>query len=207
MYRSRKLLIFNKKSHKFFFKKFKNKKKKVNLLNSSLNLFFFNKSFNMHKNINNQFNIIPLRRGFFKILLNNRKLIKTIYFLKFKKQKSITNVLLKQIFTPTNQIYLKTEFNIVNLLIRSQFFFFKNDANYFIKSSYVYVNGLIITNLNKKLSIGDRIQLEIHSNYYFYFRSQKSYSNYFLNKIKHKINRMLKPKNNLYKQHSNYIPN
>ena len=207
LYRSKKLLLFNKKSHNFIFKKFKLKKKKINLLNHSLNLFFFNKSFNLHKSINNQFNIIPLRRGFFKVLLNNRKLVRTIYFLKFKKQKSITSFLLKQIFVPTNQFYLNNEFNIVNLIIRSQFFFFKNDVYYFLKNSHIYVNGVVITNFNKILSVGDRLQLEVHSNYYFYFRSQKSYSTYFLNKIKHKISRMLRPKNNLYKQQSIYVPN
>lgn len=207
LHRTRKLLLFNKKPHCFFLKKFKLKKKKKNLLNNSFNLFFFNKSFKLHKTINNQFNIIPLRRGFFKILLNNRKLIRTVYFLKFKKQKSITNLLLKQIFVPTNQFYLKNEFNIVNLLIRSQFFFFKSDVHFFLKNKHIYVNGIIVDNFNKILSVGDRLQLEVHSNYYFYFRSQKSHSSYFLNKIKHKISRMMRPRNNLYKQQSNYIPN
>ena len=86
-------------------------------------------------------------------------------------------------------------------------FFFKNDASYFIKNNHVYVNGNIITNLNKVLMVGDRVQLEIHPNYYFYFRSQKSYSKYFLSKIRHKLIRMMKPRNNFYKQQSNHIPN
>ena len=148
-----------------------------------------------------------LKRGFFSILLENRKLIKTINFFKFKKQKTITKFLKKKVFVPTKNFYLSNEFLLVNILLRSQFFFFKTDIIFFLYNKYVFVNGFTVNSLNKILCVGDRIQLVVSDNYYYFFRTHKFFTKLFLQKIKKKVFRMFKPKNDMYKQKSNYTPN
>lgn len=203
LFRTRSLLNFNRKTYKNLIFNFKKNKKKI--FKKSLNLFFFDK--NIFKKKKNNVNLIPMRRGFFKSLLNNRKLVRTIFFFKFKKQKSINKILSKKNFYPTNKFYLLHEFELLNLLIRSQFFFFKTDATYFIKNNFVYVNGFVENKVNKKLNVGDRIQLEVSYRYYCYFRSQQNHSRFFFKKIKSKLTRLFRPKFDLYKQRSTTTPN
>lgn len=204
-FRTKKLLLFNLK--KKFNNKYFNIFKKNECKTSFNNLFL--KSFDKRKSkFNNFFNLksLPLKKGFFKVLLENRNLIKTVYFFKNKKNNFLNKFISKKIFVPTKDFYLKHEFSLLNILIRSQFFYFKTDVLVAFRHTAIYVNGIPIFNLNKFLNIGDRIQILITDNYYYYFRTYKFITTNFLKKIKKKMLRMFKPKNDMYKQKSNYIP-
>lgn len=102
-FRTKKLLIFNKNSYTNNKLNFQKNFKKFNLLK----LNFFNmkpKIFGVTQKL------VPLKKGFFKILLENRKLLKTVNFLKFKKHKKINKILYKNNFISTKNFFLKSEF-------------------------------------------------------------------------------------------------
>lgn len=205
-FKTKKLLLFNSKNK--FNNKYFNILKKKESKTSFNNLFikFIKKQkLNFTNNLPN-LKSLPLKKGFFKVLLENRNLIKTVYFFKSKKNNFLNKFISKKIFIPTKDFYLKHEFSLLNILIRSQFFYFKSDILVAFRYTAVYINGIPVFNLNKFLNIGDRIQLVITDNYYYYFRTYKFITLNFLKKIKKKMLRMFKPKNDMYKQKSNYIP-
>lgn len=155
----------------------------------------------------NEFKSIRMRKGFFSILLENRKIIKNFFCLKNKKQKFINKLLTAKTHIPQKKIYTNFEFNIVNILLRSQFFFFKADAVFFLQKGCVFLNGQRVFNINTTCVLGDRVQLVICQNYYFYFRTKKNFLTLFLKKLNKKYYRSLKVKLDFYKQRSRYYPN
>lgn len=149
---------------------------------------------------------INMGSRFFKLLLLNRKIIRRVFFLKFYKQKKITKFLTRYNKLQPKYFYRTFELMLFNVLLRSHFFFFYTDVMYFLENSYVFVNGVVVTNKYKQLLIGDRIQICFNSNYYLYVRQIKIYVNNCFKKMKKKLSRFYRPRKDLYKQKSNYFP-
>jgi hypothetical protein len=84
LFRTKKLLNFNRSKYNNLRLRAKNKK---TFFKKSLNLFFFNKTKKKSPKKYTNTSLMLLRRGFFKNLINNRKLVRTVFFFKFKKQK------------------------------------------------------------------------------------------------------------------------
>jgi ribosomal protein S4 len=121
-----------------------------------------------------------------KYILENYKLIKKLFFNKFAKNKKIMKFLKLNKTQPSNQLFVKLEFHLFNILLRSHLVFFLNDLFFFIKNNYIYVNGNIVNNPFFKINVGDRIQLIIFKNYYLFFKSNLLifYKNLFKIKLK-----------------------
>ena len=67
------------------------------------------------------------------------------------------------------------------VLVRSHFFFFINDVNFFIKQKFVCLNGCVVVNKFTEVKPGDCIQL-IRSDYYYDYMS--NIDNFFKMKMK-----------------------
>jgi hypothetical protein len=169
-------MIFFKKMNSFLLKKnYKNiifqkisivKKKKYLPLNNSLKTYRENQ-YSVNKKL--------LKTTFF-----NRNVFKYFFLKKFSRQKKITKLI--QQFSKKKQ-YIHNYFNsyLFFILLRSHFFFFLDDVNFFLKKSFVLVNGVVVKNKFFELKQGDCVQI-VNSNQYFDY-IYNIYS-FFKNKIK-----------------------
>lgn len=154
------------------------------------------KTFDMHKK--NHF-----------LFFKNRNILR--YFLKsklnrqFKFNKFVKNLIKKPMF---NFVYL-FEYKLINILIKSQFFFNHRDANFFIKNNFVYVNGFVVNNPNYLIKPFDVLSLSFNKYYYFFYRKSLNDVSNTLNKISTKVwrskNRAIKI--NYLNYYSNWIFN
>ena len=67
------------------------------------------------------------------------------------------------------------EYTILNVLLRSQFCVFLNDAKSLIRSGFIYINGLVLTDWSFILQEGDCLQLRISKSIYRYFFKSKKF--------------------------------
>ncbi len=165
-----KLLIFLKKKNIFFrsgsslSKKVKNNfllKNQV-LKNQDLKNSF--KSFSFHKTL-----LYNFKFNFNLALKSNTDLIKK-FFLKKKILKKSLIKFFKKISKKSFIVQNKFESILFLNLLKSHFFFFSYDTQFFLKKKFIYVNGFIQTNPFYILKIGDRIQLSISDQYFIYIK-------------------------------------
>jgi hypothetical protein len=161
--------IFQKKN--LFFKK---KKFKLNFISKRLSIILKKrkrlKLIKIKKPDNGNF---FLKKFFFKTLLKSRKFFKNFFFLNKKtRQKKITKLIIKNksFSNKTNSSY---EYSLLNVLLRSKFFFFIKDVVKVIKNNLVFVNGVVISDFNFIINSGDCIQLMISSLFYRYIYFSK----------------------------------
>ena len=125
-------------------------------------------------------NQYSINKKLLKTITANRALFKHFFLKKFSRQKKITN--LTQHFSKKKQ-YIHYHFNsyLFFILLRSHFFFFLDDVNFFLKKNFVTVNGVIVKNKFFELKQGDCVQI-VNSNQYFDYIY--NIYNFFKNKIK-----------------------
>jgi len=161
--------LFLKKS--LFFKK---KLKKKTLFSRRISTIFrkknSNRKFIKKQNKGNFF----FKKFFFKTLLKARKNLKGFFYFKTKtRQKKIT----KMICAVGRGDFCNTslEYGIINILLRSQLFFFNKDAVFFLKKGFVFVNGRSTTDEFYAVTPYSCIQLPIFSEYYFYIKKCRKF--------------------------------
>jgi hypothetical protein len=88
-------------------------------------------------------------------------------FKKKIRQKKLTRFIQKK----TKNFFFKNythEYNVVNILLKSNFFLFPKDAIIFIKCGFVYINNKNTNDVNSLLCVGDCIQIQIFDFFYVY---------------------------------------
>jgi ribosomal protein S4 len=105
------------------------------------------------------------------ILKNNRDLFKLFLNIKKNKQFQLTKIYSKSIKKSIKTSLIEREFSLHNILIRAKFVFTQNDSIFLIKNSFIFVNGVCITNPNYVLKINDVISMSFFKNYFFFFKT------------------------------------
>ena len=110
------------------------------------------------------------KKNFFRNFFKNRKLLKNFFFLRKKiRQTKITKLIFKN--SKKNSLRDMTyEYTLLNILLRSHFFFFIRDAIQAIISGLVYINGYPSYKYNTILQEGDCLQLSIKKKLYKYLK-------------------------------------
>jgi hypothetical protein len=186
-----KLLIFFKRKNMLFSKSNNLKKiisKKVRFKNK-VKRFKKRYFFKNNQTIDNTFK-------FLSTIINNRKIIKDIFFKKSTKQKKITKFLLN-ISKKNNSISSRLYNFIFIVLIQSQFFFFINDVNFFLKNKFIYVNNKVVSKKFFEIKVNDCIKLVRLKSYYRYMKRIYKFFKKKISKIKYKqwVSYKLKEKN------------
>lgn len=122
------------------------------------------------KNFGNFF----VKKFFLKSLYKNRNLFRIFFYLnKRTRQKKIN----KLIFKKSKKFFKKNtyEYSLMNILLRSHMFFFIKDALVFIKEGFIFLNGLVVKNYDFFLKCGDRVQININSNFFKYIKSCRKF--------------------------------
>ena len=165
--KNKKLLKKLLKKKTLFFKKKSNKKvliskRLVSFLKDDRNRF----RFKLKKKKKFQSNFF-VKKFFLKSLFKGRNLFRDFFLLNEKtRQKRITKIIFKK-----SKKFFKNhtyEYSILNILLRSHFFYFIKDAFLFLKSSLVFLNGVVCKNYDFFLDVSDRVQLEITPIFYTY---------------------------------------
>ena len=161
----RKTLFFKKKHDK----KVLISKRVVSFLKTNQNKFRFQSK--RKKKIQSNFFV---KKFFLKSLYKSRNLFRTSFLLNKKtRQKRIT----KLIFRKSKKFYKNNtyEYSLLNILLRSHFFYFIGDAFIFLNHSLVYLNGTVCNNYDSFLGIGDKVQLEINPPFYNYLKKCRNF--------------------------------
>jgi len=141
------------------------------------------------------------------LLRENRSILSTLFFSKFTRQKKITKFISIFKHFSIKKIIQFFEFSLFNILIQSHFFIFKKDVIFFLKNGFVFVNGKPVLNKFFFLNIGDRVQITLNSDYYFFFRNFSKVLKSFNYKIRLSMRKIFLKKKDLYKQKSSRVPN
>jgi hypothetical protein len=161
----KKILKINKKKNLFFKKKPLTKvllSRRLSIILKKKKIF---KHFKYKKNDTGNF---FFKKFFYKTILKNRKNLNTFLNLKKRtRQKKITQLFFKNSkhkFT-LNQSY---EYNVLNILLRSQISIFNKDLFSLFLYKYIFINGKQIQNTDVILTPGDCISLKVSKHYYTY---------------------------------------
>nr|YP_010632196.1 ymf76 [Cryptocaryon irritans]WBP62312.1 ymf76 [Cryptocaryon irritans] len=156
----------NRISKKYFYTL---KKKKFLIKNKFKCLFKRNKKrFNRY----NIWNSYRIRKKFFLYSLENKKLFNFFFFKNKHRKKNLKTFLKKKKHLTPNLFFIKLEMSLIGVLNRTNFFNSLNDIYYFLKNNYIFINGLVVKNPFFQLTVGDRIQLIVFKNYFFFYKTR-----------------------------------
>ncbi len=176
--------------------------------NLKLNNFFLNKNITSLSKIdrfgeNNKH--LDIRRRWFSFFKTNREILKYFTKINYSKKNKITKYFSKIIKYPMFYNLIKSEFSVINLLIRSKFVFNEMEANFFLQNGFVFLNGCSINN-NVVIKLGDVLSLSISDDYFNFYKinlSNKLKLTYSIGYVLWRLNRF---KGNFYKQPYTKIP-
>ena len=144
---------------------------KIHNSTKSKKFYFNNKSFDLKKKKN-------------LVFKKNRTVLKSFLNIKFIRQFNLSKKIRNLIKLGNKPFLLNFEYNIINVISFSNFFFNKKDIIWFFKNSLISLNGFVIKNLKYVLKPFDIINISLNNGYYYYY---KNYLNICLNNF-YKIN-------------------
>ena len=135
-----------------------------NNFNSSYKKFIFNKSQNI--TIKN----LDFSRKVKLIIKNNRSLFKTAFNINYNRIKPFNKFIKFLINLDIKSMFFNLEYNLENIILKSDFFFNKKDVIWFIKNGLISVNGFINKNESYVLKSFDKICIFYSSVYFDYYK-------------------------------------
>lgn len=159
---------------------------RINSYKNNFNTSFFktdedrdNENFFYNNNKN-----IDLKRKIKLTLKNNRAAVNKFFNFKYYRNFSISKNLKKFCNQSSKNYLFNLQNNLINIIMKTDFFFSKNDCLWFLKNGMISVNSKIVKTHNYMIKPNDIIHI-INSEYYFMF--YKNNLNNLLNSI-YKIN-------------------
>lgn len=150
---------------------------------------------------------VRFKPGYMSLAREVRSVLKTSLSLNFRYQYKLTNYLTKYNKFINFKTFLVSEMCLLNLLIRSRLLPDHSLCLLFIKNNLVYLNGIVCSNQNLQVFVGDFLQLIVSLKYYILYK-------WFLNLSLKKKNRlknisrkkMIVPAENDEKKRSSTLP-
>jgi hypothetical protein len=166
----------------------------VNKINKNKNSFFrldkdndlfessneFNHNFQLNKNLD-------LKNKLKLLFKNNRLFAKYFFNLKQYRVFSLNKSLKKISNFKKKDFIINLENNIVNILLKTDFFFSRSDCIWFLKNSFISVNSEVVKNENFLLKPYDVINLLNSKYYYFFYKNKFNFLLININKINKKF--------------------
>lgn len=181
-----------------------NNVQKIKLIKSLYTIKFLSKKINKTSLVNT----LNGKKKLKKVILNNRKLYNFLNNSSLKISKKLTKYISKKSKLKNVYNLLSLEFSVFNVILNSNIVKSYNDLYILMNNNSIYINRLIINNLNKELSLGDVIEFYLSNKFYNYISYFKNTMHKHLIKVKNSIwyKLRLKDKNKL-DYHDNNIVN
>jgi hypothetical protein len=126
-----------------------------------------------------------------KYVSNNRFILLSFFKYNLKRQFKKNKFISKLVKLPFNFFLKNFEFSILNILLRSSFFFNHRDVFFFLKNNFFFVNGLNLKNINYTFNVNDVFMMSLNKYYFFYYKyiinniyNNNNISNYIFKKNK-----------------------
>lgn len=119
-----------------------------------------------------------LKKFFFKTLLKSRKFLRDFFFNKSRMRQNVLTKklhLLNRNASGGSSFINLTEMTAVNILLRSNLFFFRKDILFFLQTKQVFLNSVPVYKKDTIVSVGDCLQIPISIRYYMYIRYFRKY--------------------------------
>lgn len=113
---------------------------------------------------------VKFKPGYMTMWRSARETLKKLLELKFKYQSKLTKYLIKFKKSTRVSSALILEMRLSNILFKSKILPDTNYIDLFLKNNLIYINGVVCSNPNFHLFVGDFIQLVINSKYYILHR-------------------------------------
>lgn len=149
---------------------------------------------------------LDLKKRWYKTFTNNRFLLKFFTNIKKTKQFQSTRFFSKTLKKTPQSNLLTREFSLLNILIRSKLVFTINEALFFLKNNFVFVNGTCVTNPAHFIKLGDVINLSFCKKYFFFFKTSFNQKLRLTYGVGYRLWRLNRFRNNFYKQSPTGIP-
>jgi ribosomal protein S4 len=160
---------------------------KKELKNLYFNNFLNLKRINIHDKNNFNHKSVDMRHKTYFLFYRNRNILRSFLQNKLKRQykfsKFIKNLIKQSVF----DFFSIFEYKLVNILVKSNFFFNHRDAEFFIKNNYVLVNGSVISNPNYILKSQEVVSIMFDRYYYFFYRKSLNESLSNLNRFNPRV--------------------
>lgn len=142
----------------------------LNYLNIIRYNFIHNKSLDYFDNTP-FFKNFDLNKKIKLIFKNNRNILKLFFNLKYFRKFSLSKNIISLINFKKNKMIFNLENNILNILMKSNFFLSEPDCIWFLKNGLISVNYHTQKNPNFVISNLDIINVCSHKNYYSYYKN------------------------------------
>lgn len=139
------------------------------------------------------FKNLDFKRKPILIFKKNRVLLRKFLKVKHKRQHSFNKYIKNFIKLDQRSFFFNFDFNVVQILLKSHFFFNKKDCVWFIDNGFVSLNGFVIYNKKKVIKSSDVLNIGGGNSFYFYYNSilNKGINNIYKYKLKlWKINKI-----------------
>lgn len=137
---------------------------------SSFKNLTFNKNNLTEKNFKFNFKNLDFKKKINVVLKNNRIILRKFLKVKFKRQFSFNKYIKNLIKNNVFDFLANFEYNIINIITRSNFFFNKQDSIWFLKNGYISLNGFVTFNSNVVLKPLEVVNISYSNYYYYYYR-------------------------------------
>lgn len=146
-------------------------KKKNDIMYVILNKIYYSGRNEFFNNIKTDFKNFDFKKKLKFIFKTNREILKKIYNLKYYRNFSL-NKNIKNIcnFSKKNN-FININNNLLNILLKSDFFFSKNDCLWFLSNSLISVNSLITKDRNYILREYDIVNVFYSNKYFYYYKN------------------------------------
>lgn len=150
--------------------------------------------------------ILELKKRWYKFFSTNRNVLKRFLNIEKNKQFQITKTFSKKIKATSLTNLLQFEFSLFNCLLRSRIVFTLEESKFLINNSFVFVNGVLVTNPNYFLKLGDVINIRFSKKYFYFYKTNFNSKLKLTHAVGYRLWRLNRFKNNFYKQSPIGIP-
>jgi len=144
---------------------------------------------------------------FIKVLYENRRIFKKIFFRKNFIQRKLSNKIVNFIKLNQRSALLGLESNLENVLLRSRFFLTISHVELALTNGIVYLNGRLVKKKKKILKTSDILQLSLVNSYFYFDRFIIQDIKRLKSKLPGKIWNLFKHINNIQKQTPKHFEN
>jgi ribosomal protein S4 len=166
---------FNKQNFNFKDDEDNSNNMEITTFKNQINNLYFNNFLNL-KRINSQekdsffYKSLDMRHKTYFLFYKNRNILRTLLNRKLKRQYKFSKFIKNLIKQSAFDFFHIFEYKLVNILVKSNFFFNHRDAEFFIKNNYVLLNGSVISNPNYVLKLHEIVSISFDKYYYLFYR-------------------------------------
>lgn len=151
--------------------------------------------------------IFDIKKKTLKNFILNRLVLKNHFLMTTSRQKKLTKFFSKNTKISNKQCIDNFESSLLIFLIKAKFVFTLQESVFLIKNQLIYVNGVVCSDIFKKLSIFDVVNIVYSKKYFYFFKTIFNAKLKLVSFLSYRLWRYNRFRSNFYKQSPSSLPN